>query len=796
MRMPPAAVRRLFPVLALFALAAPGAPGQGSEVRAAPQSRPDNAPPEAALMPPPDAEKTPPAPGLVLIRNPAFPLPEVPLPEEPPRGRVYDSKDVAPYFAEGRLAEAKAAFDRGAYAEARKLLETAEGTAPVRYLRALAALRAEEYAAAAEEMSALATAYAPMRDRCLTHAGTAYAQLENWEHAAELLSKVPRDSRLYADARLALFRVLRSAGRPDEAVEAVAPLSATPPPAWGRDVAAEALWAVAELERARRRPAAEMDALQALWARHPLAKEAKLAEARLDPKKMPLASIVDRATALVEAHRNRGGIELLEPLLKRLTLPDPLACRARFILGKGYRKERAHTRAAAFLEPVVEKCQDPELRPRALYVLGSSQSIIALSRGAGSYETLARDYPGHSFADDALFYAADMYVQNGGVERALELLAEIPERYPDGDFVGEATFKSFWLRRKRAETKEAVALLDRIERAFARHPETYELERARYWRARMHESAGEKERAGEILHALATEHPATYYGLIARRRLSASDPARAAEVTARLESPISGRSWPLEAGPLAEDPHFLAGVELLRLGFAEAVSTELLAADRTRAPPDALRLLVTLLDLAGDQRSAHALARSTLRRELSGRITAETRGVWELAYPRAFRDLIERHCRDTGVDPDLLQALMREESALDPNALSWAGALGLTQLMPYTAKGVARRLKIAKLTTARILDPEINIRIGSAYLSDLVKRFEGTYELALAGYNAGGGAVSRWRRERPQLELDEWVEEIPISETRGYVKRVLRSYNAYQLLYRSPAPEVTVAPRQ
>jgi soluble lytic murein transglycosylase len=105
-------------------------------------------------------------------------------------------------------------------------------------------------------------------------------------------------------------------------------------------------------------------------------------------------------------------------------------------------------------------------------------------------------------------------------------------------------------------------------------------------------------------------------------------------------------------------------------------------------------------------------------------------------------------------------------------------------------------LKIGRLTAARLLEPELNIRIGSAYLGDLVKRFEGTYELALAGYNAGGGAVDRWRRERPELELDEWVEEIPIAETRGYVKRVLRSYNTYRLLYPRVPDEVTlVVPR-
>ena len=165
---------------------------------------------------------------------------------------------------------------------------------------------------------------------------------------------------------------------------------------------------------------------------------------------------------------------------------------------------------------------------------------------------------------------------------------------------------------------------------------------------------------------------------------------------------------------------------------------------------------------------------------------------WDLAHDFASQLPTRATPPVQFVEPDLLQALMREESALDPQALSWAGALGLTQLMPYTAKAVAQRLKIGKLTPARLLEPEINIRIGSAYLGDLMRRFEGTFELALAGYNAGGGAVDRWRRDRPDLELDEWVEEIPIAETRGYVKRVLRSYNTYRLLYPRALDKVTI----
>jgi soluble lytic murein transglycosylase len=132
---------------------------------------------------------------------------------------------------------------------------------------------------------------------------------------------------------------------------------------------------------------------------------------------------------------------------------------------------------------------------------------------------------------------------------------------------------------------------------------------------------------------------------------------------------------------------------------------------------------------------------------------------------------------------------MREESALDPRALSPAGAVGLTQLMVPTAQETARQLRLGKVTRDRLADPSLNIRLGSSYLGGLVRRFEGSIPLALAAYNAGGGAVSRWLELRRGLELDEFVEEIPVEETRGYVKRVLRSYAAYRLLYGEvPAP--------
>jgi soluble lytic murein transglycosylase len=209
---------------------------------------------------------------------------------------------------------------------------------------------------------------------------------------------------------------------------------------------------------------------------------------------------------------------------------------------------------------------------------------------------------------------------------------------------------------------------------------------------------------------------------------------------------------------------------------------------------------VEALARTGDARSAHGVARLALRRDLSGPVAPGSRELWSIAYPDAFRDLVVRYTRGSPVEPELLQALMREESALDPRALSWAGAVGLTQLMLPTAREMARTLRLKAPSAEQLQAPALNIQLGAAYLGRLLTRFDGNVALALASYNAGESAVNRWRAARPETELDRWVEEIPLSETRGYVKRVLRSWNSYRLLGGRPLPGVVktsapVAPR-
>ncbi|MCP3167230.1 lytic transglycosylase domain-containing protein [Myxococcus qinghaiensis] len=760
-------------------------------VTEAPSSHTENAPSEAQLSPRPDAEKTQQPEGFVEVLNPAFPNAAPPAPVVH-RGRRYALEDLAPYFGEGKKKEARAAFDKGHYSRARELLKDEGDSPPVRYLRALAAVRSGDDETAAKELAALAPDYPALQDRCLTHAGVALEGLRRFDEAAVLLAQVSPESRLYVDARLALSRVLRKKKDAAGAMAALEPLTSRAAPSWGRNVGAEALMAIADIAAEKKDKAAERAALWRLWGAHPLSALATQAEKRLKGQTAPLEAKVARGEALVELHRNKQGLTQLEPMLAQLKLPEPLACRAHFAYGKGLRKEREHTRAIQILSQVAEKCEDRDLLARALYVLGSSRSIVDSARGTDTYERLAREFPDHSFADDALFYAADLYVKTGRPKEAMARLDELSKLYPQGDFLGEALFKAYWIARTSKAEDAGLSFLDRIEQRFAQADESYDVERARYWRARTFQEQGNIQGAAELFEKVAVEHPATYYGLMARSQLTTVDPARLERISPDIFAvPEAASPWPLFAGPVGDDPHFRAGIELLRLGFPEAVSSELLAVNRTNQPAEAVRLLVLVLHEAGDERAAHAVARLVLRKDLSGRITRETRVVWEVAYPNAFRDLIEKHTAVSGVEADLLQALMREESALDPKALSWAGALGLTQLMPSTAKGVARELKLKRFTVDQLLQPDLNIRFGAHYLGGLLKKFGGHTPYAVGSYNAGPGAVNRWRADKPDLPLDAWVEEIPISETRGYIKRVLRSYNTYQLLY-GRAPKLPV----
>ena len=149
-----------------------------------------------------------------------------------------------------------------------------------------------------------------------------------------------------------------------------------------------------------------------------------------------------------------------------------------------------------------------------------------------------------------------------------------------------------------------------------------------------------------------------------------------------------------------------------------------------------------------------------------------------MRFPLEYQNLVKNAARSQGISPAWAYGIMRRESAFDPKIVSSANAKGLMQILPSTAKNIARKIGIRNHRTSDLLVPEKNARIGTAYLSQMLKKFRGNYAKATASYNAGPHRIPRWLPDFP-IDAARWIESIPFNETRKYVRSVM----AYTTIY-------------
>ena len=293
--------------------------------------------------------------------------------------------------------------------------------------------------------------------------------------------------------------------------------------------------------------------------------------------------------------------------------------------------------------------------------------------------------------------------------------------------------------------------------------------RARYWEARAAEKLADPAAEASFT-AIAREFPLTYYGWRAQKRITSFEPVP---------------PKPLEAGRRAVTTGDLARARILLEADLEdeAVRELLRQAGRAKGLADRIEIARLLAD-AGAYNRAQGMILRPYRTDLARGVVPGQEEAWWLAWPAAFSPEIEELSpADSSVDAAVVSAVMREESGYRPGVTSPAGARGLLQIMPKTGERLARQAGLGGFHPDQLYRPRVNIQLGSFYLDQLTREFSGRLEAAIASYNAGPAAAARWTAEQPGLEDDEWVEAVPYSQTRAYVKRVLRSVHAYRVLY-------------
>ncbi len=297
---------------------------------------------------------------------------------------------------------------------------------------------------------------------------------------------------------------------------------------------------------------------------------------------------------------------------------------------------------------------------------------------------------------------------------------------------------------------------------------------ALYWAGRRAEQAGSPEAARERYREIVARQPNHYYGVLAARRLGLAPPIVPDRRAAPSPDPVS-----------AAARHWLGAARSLRaVDLWEQASSAYrasAAASGNRARLVALEAADGALD-RGAEADALQLVLLAVKNRESADLGMLTLRQLRLIVPAREPDRLGKIARAAGLDPALVAGVVLQESAFNPLAVSSAGARGLLQLMPATGEEVARKTGIAPFRPDRLFEPEVNLKLGCAYLKELMTRL-GSLHAALAAYNAGASRAVRWSAPGDDPQGERYVERIPIPDTRGYVKRILANVRLYRLAY-------------
>ena len=503
---------------------------------------------------------------------------------------------------------------------------------------------------------------------------------------------------------------------------------------------------------------------------------------------------LDKAETLYNGKRYREAQRIYAKLVKHLDTGGPVWCDARYKQGRALLQDRERTRGAPVMREVADKCArvDRDMRTWARYYAARAYGRIGQwDESIRQFEKLEAEAPDHSLADDASYRAALAELENGRQKASVLRLSSIPKLYPDGDMWPRALFKLGWLQLREGKYQGAYDRFDELVKRGGDERQEGITGRANYWRAQALYRMGRRIDAADAYEEIVKRWPLRYYAQQALWRLGEIVPERAKAVVREMRASAEPTRMVFAWRDEFAEPAFDRMVELLLVNEVSYASSEMSSLHMLGDDVDPEMAVVgaVLLQHAGAETKLSRVIRAHFE-DFEGLLPkGEGKLIWEATYPQAFSPLIENIAEDEGIPASFVRAIAREESSFDPEAVSWAKAYGLVQLIMPTAKRFATELGV-KATPRTLRKPEVNLKIGARYMAWLWNRLNENPALVPSAYNAGEGAVRRWLQEDAARPLDVFIEEIPYDETRRYTRRVLQTYGVYQWLADEQLPEL------
>jgi soluble lytic murein transglycosylase len=419
------------------------------------------------------------------------------------------------------------------------------------------------------------------------------------------------------------------------------------------------------------------------------------------------------------------------------------------------------------------------------------------SDAAREMRLAAEQQPSSWIAPTALYRAARIIESNGGLDEARQIYGRLASDYPDVKDGRSGRFRLGLLQYLRGDRSGALSTWESLANDDAsREIQTLALQ----WQGKTYWELGNRTDGDERLQRAQQLGPDTFGGIRAGaiergegppihafQSLQASP--RSVEASPELDAWLAsmGTSQTELQDSLSSEPVYQRAVDLTRLGMREQASWELdglaeLAADQA-SPPAHQFFLATAEMALGYPARAMATAESSVQ---SNKLVRTRLPVTfqRMLMPLAFGDALVAGANKHRTDPLLLAAIVRQESRFEPSARSPVGAVGLSQIMPASARTIASELGYRNISEAELLKPAVNLEFGAYHLSRELDEYNGSIVPALAAYNAGGGVVNGWLSEYGRSDMDLFAARIPYNETSTYVHVVYENYGIYRQLYR------------
>ncbi len=437
-------------------------------------------------------------------------------------------------------------------------------------------------------------------------------------------------------------------------------------------------------------------------------------------------------------------------------------------MGIAYYYSGHYNEAILALKTSLPYTQEGRDYPEILFWLGKCY----MKRGKTDYAIntfMQVAYIKSSYSPMAMYKLYALYQRENDTVTAQHWLLKLADT--NTPFSLTAYWELAWSYYKTGDFKNALYYLKKMDHS--RYSDESEKIKSSYWKARVLLKSGQTDKANKLFFTIANTMPLNYYTVMSNIWVGVN--------TISYDSNTIHTPQPVYTDPSFQY-HYTRYLFLKGLGLHKEALNELAALSVLNLSKNEYLLLCYEYYMNGDYFHSLYIARTELGDMLQA-FGSDTLPVWFYSYPAGYSQIIKNYTEKYKIDPFILYALILQESRYKADAVSNAGAMGIMQIMPSTASRVAKNIYLTPFSPQILLDPQINLGIGTWYFKKLMMKYKDNYVLSLAAYNAGEKSVDTWLAHSTDCNTDEFIEDIPFDETRHYVKSIIANLAVYTMIY-------------